>query len=166
MLTAWILALSLLVRAGGSRLRPQHLGGGIRERTPDAFAAEFEEPSRALFRYRAAMAGLMQVKPGMKVGEVGAGSGYLARYIAEKVGADGHVVRQRARAEDGRLHERARGQGGPQELHGDQGTADVDRIRGRIARRDGGCLRLQLLRPPRGDAEVDARVAQTERPPA
>ena len=56
-----------------------------------AFAAEFEEPSRALFRYRAAMAGLMGVKPGMKVGEVGAGSGYFSRYIAEKVGPDGHV---------------------------------------------------------------------------
>jgi ubiquinone/menaquinone biosynthesis C-methylase UbiE len=37
------------------------------------------------------MTGLMQVKPGMRVGEVGAGSGYLARYIAEKVGPDGHV---------------------------------------------------------------------------
>lgn len=56
-----------------------------------AFAAEFEEPSRALFRYRAAMAGLIDVKPGMKIGEVGAGSGYLSRYIAEKVGPDGHV---------------------------------------------------------------------------
>jgi ubiquinone/menaquinone biosynthesis C-methylase UbiE len=56
-----------------------------------AFAAEFEEPSRALFRYRAAMAGLIGVKPGMRVGEVGAGSGYLARYIAEKVGPEGHV---------------------------------------------------------------------------
>jgi ubiquinone/menaquinone biosynthesis C-methylase UbiE len=56
-----------------------------------AFAAEFEEPSRALFRYRAAMSGLMGVKPGMKVGEVGAGSGYLSRYVAEKVGPEGHV---------------------------------------------------------------------------
>jgi ubiquinone/menaquinone biosynthesis C-methylase UbiE len=56
-----------------------------------AFAAEFEEPSRALFRYRAAMAGLIDVKSGMKVGEVGAGSGYLSRYIAGKVGPDGHV---------------------------------------------------------------------------
>ena len=56
-----------------------------------AFAAEFEEPSRALFRYRAAMAGLIGVKPGMKVGEVGAGSGYLSRYVAEKVGPEGHV---------------------------------------------------------------------------
>lgn len=55
------------------------------------FAAEFEEPSRALFRYRASMAGLMQAKPGMKVGEVGAGSGFLSRYLAEKVGPAGHV---------------------------------------------------------------------------
>ena len=55
------------------------------------FAAEFEEPSRVLFRYRAAMTGLMGVKPGMKVGEVGAGSGYLSRYIAEKIGPEGHV---------------------------------------------------------------------------
>ncbi len=56
-----------------------------------AFAAEFEKPSRALFRYRAAMAGLMGVKPGMRAGEVGAGSGYFSRYVAEKVGPDGHV---------------------------------------------------------------------------
>ena len=56
-----------------------------------SFAAKFEEPSRALFRYRAAMTGLMQVKPGMKVGEVGAGSGALSRFLAEKVGPDGHV---------------------------------------------------------------------------
>jgi ubiquinone/menaquinone biosynthesis C-methylase UbiE len=56
-----------------------------------AFAADFEAPSRALFRYRAAMTGLMQVKPGMTVGEVGAGSGYLSRYIAGQVGPEGRV---------------------------------------------------------------------------
>jgi len=56
-----------------------------------AFAAEFEEPSRALFRYRAAMSGLMVIKPGMRVGEVGAGSGYLSRFNADKVGPEGHV---------------------------------------------------------------------------
>jgi ubiquinone/menaquinone biosynthesis C-methylase UbiE len=55
------------------------------------FAAEFEEPSRALFRYRAAMSGLMQVKPGMTVGEVGAGSGSFARHLVEKVGPQGQV---------------------------------------------------------------------------
>ena len=61
------------------------------KRDAASFAAEFEEPSRALFRYRAAMTGLMQVKPGMKVGEVGAGSGAMARFLAEKVGPEGHV---------------------------------------------------------------------------
>jgi ubiquinone/menaquinone biosynthesis C-methylase UbiE len=61
------------------------------KRDAASFAAEFEEPSRALFRYRAAMTGLMQVKPGMKVGEVGAGSGAMSRFLAEKVGPEGHV---------------------------------------------------------------------------
>ena len=58
----------------------------------DSFAAQFEEPSRALFRYRQAIAGLMQIKPGMTVGEVGAGSGYLSRFLVEKVGAEGRVL--------------------------------------------------------------------------
>jgi hypothetical protein len=62
-----------------------------------AFAAEFEEPSRALFRYRAAMTGLMQLEPGMQVGEVGAGSGYLSRFIAEVQAAVRRAVRERLR---------------------------------------------------------------------
>jgi ubiquinone/menaquinone biosynthesis C-methylase UbiE len=60
--------------------------------TAESFAATFEEPSRPLFRYRQAIAGLMQLKPGMTVGEVGAGSGYLSRFIAEKVGPTGRVI--------------------------------------------------------------------------
>jgi ubiquinone/menaquinone biosynthesis C-methylase UbiE len=80
----------LLAQASGDQVRntwPKEYA----KRDAAAFAAQFEEPSRALFRYRAAMTGLMQVKPGMKVGEVGAGSGYFSRYLAEKVGPDGHV---------------------------------------------------------------------------
>ena len=59
--------------------------------TADSFAARFEEPNREIYRYRAAIAGLMQLKPGMAAGEVGAGSGFLSRFIAEKVGPDGRV---------------------------------------------------------------------------
>src|SRR5262245_35006757 len=60
--------------------------------TAESFALKFEEPSRPLFRYRAAITGLMQIKTGMTVAEVGAGSGYLARFIAEKVGPEGRVI--------------------------------------------------------------------------
>ena len=88
--TAWILALALCVQAAPSSRNTwekEYAKG-----TPESFAARFEEPSRALFRYRAAMAGLMQIKPGMTVAEVGAGSGYLSRYLVEKVGPTGRVI--------------------------------------------------------------------------
>jgi ubiquinone/menaquinone biosynthesis C-methylase UbiE len=62
-----------------------------RQRSPESMAAQFEEPSRAVFRYRSAMAGLMRLKPGMRVGDIGAGSGFFARTLAEIVGPSGHV---------------------------------------------------------------------------
>lgn len=80
----------LLLQAGGQPSR-NTWPSEYAKREAASFAAEFEEPSRPLFRYRAAMAGLMQLKPGMKVGEVGAGSGYLSRFIAGSVGPEGHV---------------------------------------------------------------------------
>ena len=58
----------------------------------ESFAAKFEEPNREIFRYRAAIVNLMQLKPGMTAGEVGAGSGFMARFMATKVGADGKVL--------------------------------------------------------------------------
>jgi ubiquinone/menaquinone biosynthesis C-methylase UbiE len=89
--TAWIVACALLAVQAAPSTRntweKEYAKG-----TPESFAAKFEEPSRALFRYRAAMAGLMQLKPGMTAAEVGAGSGYLARFIAEKVGPTGRVI--------------------------------------------------------------------------
>jgi ubiquinone/menaquinone biosynthesis C-methylase UbiE len=58
----------------------------------ETFAAKFEEPNREIFRYRAAIVGLMQLKPGMTAGEVGAGSGFMARFMATKVGPEGRVI--------------------------------------------------------------------------
>jgi protein-L-isoaspartate O-methyltransferase len=55
-------------------------------------AAQFESPSRAVFRYRVAIAGLMDLKPGMVAADIGAGSGYLARLMAGLVGAEGKVI--------------------------------------------------------------------------
>ena len=88
---AFVILVLALVAVGGQTPTRNTWPAAYAKQDAPAFAAQFEEPSRALFRYRAAMTGLMQIKPGMKVGEVGAGSGYLARYIAEQVGPEGHV---------------------------------------------------------------------------
>ena len=89
--TAWILVFALAAVQAAPAVRntweKEYAKGSA-----ESFAAKFEEPSRALFRYRAAIAGLMQVKPGMTVAEVGAGSGYLARFLADKVGPTGRVL--------------------------------------------------------------------------
>ena len=90
MFTALITAI-LLVTQGATPGARNTWAKEYAKKDASAFAAEFEEPSRALFRYRAAMSGLMGVKPGMQVGEVGAGSGYFSRFNAEKVGPEGHV---------------------------------------------------------------------------
>jgi ubiquinone/menaquinone biosynthesis C-methylase UbiE len=58
----------------------------------DKFVATFEEPNRDIFRYRAAIVNLMQLKAGMTAAEVGAGSGFLARFMATKVGPTGRVI--------------------------------------------------------------------------
>ena len=88
--TAWIVALALVVQAAPSARNTWEKA--YAKGPAESFAATFEEPSRALFRYRAAITGLMQIKPGMTAAEVGAGSGYLARFIAEKVGPEGRVI--------------------------------------------------------------------------
>jgi ubiquinone/menaquinone biosynthesis C-methylase UbiE len=90
MFLPWVLLIALLAQAAPTvrNVWEKEYAKG----DAASFAARFEEPSRALFRYRAAMTGLMQVKPGMTVAEVGAGSGYLARYLAEKVGPEGKVI--------------------------------------------------------------------------
>jgi ubiquinone/menaquinone biosynthesis C-methylase UbiE len=90
MFTALITAI-LLVTQGATPGARNTWAKEYAKKDASAFAAEFEEPSRALFRYRAAMSGLMGVKPGMQVGEVGAGSGYFSRFNAGKVGPEGHV---------------------------------------------------------------------------
>jgi ubiquinone/menaquinone biosynthesis C-methylase UbiE len=60
--------------------------------TPEEIAAKQENASVAAFRYRVAIAGLLQLKPGMAVAEVGAVSGYVARAMAPQVGPNGRVI--------------------------------------------------------------------------
>ena len=59
----------------------------------------------------------------MKVGEVGAGSGYLARYIAERVGPEGHVYANELEPKMVAYMNDTGGQGRSQELDVVKGTA-------------------------------------------
>jgi len=60
--------------------------------SPEEIAAKQENASVAAFRYRAAIAGLLQLKPGMVAAEVGAVSGFVARAMASQVGRNGRVI--------------------------------------------------------------------------
>lgn len=55
-------------------------------------AARVESPANAAYRYRVAIAGLLQLKPGMTGAEVGATSGFVARAMAPQVGPTGRVI--------------------------------------------------------------------------
>src|SRR5690349_24524705 len=61
-------------------------------RSAAEMAAEFESPSRPVFRYRVAIASLLELKPGMVAAEIGAGSGFVARLMAGLVGPTGKVI--------------------------------------------------------------------------
>src|SRR6185436_5173929 len=63
-----------------------------KNKTAGEMAAQFESPTRPVFRYRTAIVGTLQLKPGMSVAEIGAGSGFLARLMADAVGPTGRVV--------------------------------------------------------------------------
>ena len=61
-------------------------------RTPAEVAAQNENASAATYRYRAAIAGLLQLKPGMVAAEVGPGSAFVARTMASQVAPNGRVI--------------------------------------------------------------------------
>ncbi len=56
------------------------------------FAKRFESDDREIFARRAEILDALQLKPGMAVADVGAGTGLFTRLFAEKVGPEGKVV--------------------------------------------------------------------------
>ena len=80
--------------------------------TPAEIAAKWESPAQPVYRYRVAIAGLLNLKPGMTAAEVGATTGFVARAMAAQVGPSGRVL---AAVADDRLaayvQERARAEG-------------------------------------------------------
>jgi predicted methyltransferase len=98
----WSVALAVLLGVPEGPARAQQAGhaeGGI---TPmarklnqlfggDSVAAEkgFESEDRAIFRKRVEVLDALRLKPGMQVADVGAGSGFFTRLMAERVGPTG-----------------------------------------------------------------------------
>jgi len=61
-------------------------------RTPPEIAAHDESAASATWRYRTAIAGLLQLKPGMVAAEIGSGTAFVARTMASQVAPNGRVI--------------------------------------------------------------------------
>lgn len=69
---------------------PQH-GHQHRFDDPAAYAAAWESPERDAWQQPAVLVASMGIEPGMRVADVGTGTGYLLRYLSEAAGPSGHV---------------------------------------------------------------------------
>ncbi len=83
---------SVVISAGAQDTSRNIWADQYKQRSAAEMAAQFEEPSRPVFRYRAAIASMLALKPGMTAAEVSAGSGFLARELVKLVGAQGRVI--------------------------------------------------------------------------
>ena len=57
-------------------------------------AAQTDTDSRAVYRYRVAIAGLLRLKPGMAAAEIGPAPGFLAKVMEGQVAPGGRAVAQ------------------------------------------------------------------------
>ena len=84
---------SLFGRPALGQERPRNIWADqYRTRSPADIAAQFESSSRPVYRQRADIVGLLDLRPGMVVAEIGAGSGFLSRMIASLVMPTGRAV--------------------------------------------------------------------------
>lgn len=87
----WLLVLGATATAQQTSVKP-----GINDsfRNPDAkeFTERFEVESREVYALRQEIVAACEVKPGMTVADIGAGTGLFTRLFAEAVGADGKVL--------------------------------------------------------------------------
>jgi ubiquinone/menaquinone biosynthesis C-methylase UbiE len=89
--------IARIVLAAAVLLAPQDVPRPVleqhyRTKSPAELAEWLEQDTRPVYRYRTAIASLLQLKPGMTAVEIGAGSGFVARELAVQVGAEGRVI--------------------------------------------------------------------------
>lgn len=97
----WIrlsLMLASLAPIGASRVFAQDksvnpgINDSFRDPDPDKFVERFEIESREVFAKREEIVNAMNLKPGMVVADIGAGTGLFTRLFASKLSADGRVL--------------------------------------------------------------------------
>lgn len=71
---------------------PSHHGHHPRFDNPEDFVARWNSPERDAWQQPARVIELMEIAPGMKVADLGTGTGYFVPFLAEAVGVEGHVV--------------------------------------------------------------------------
>ena len=91
---ALIIVVSLLAAvAAADQNPPKNIWESeYKARTAEEMAAQFESPSRPVYRHRMEILKLLDLRPGQRVAEIGAGSGFLARMIAAAVGPSGRAI--------------------------------------------------------------------------
>lgn len=77
----------------GSHGRDPHRGGDHHDfGDAEAFAAIFDAPDRHEWQHPEEVVELLDVRPGMTVADLGAGTGYFLPYLARAVGPEGRVI--------------------------------------------------------------------------
>lgn len=86
------LALASVVAAATASARGPHDATSHRSFADvERWSAIFDDPARDAWQKPSALVDALRLRPGMKVAEIGAGTGYLMRYLAAAVGSYGSV---------------------------------------------------------------------------
>jgi len=90
-----LLGLVLLAACGGApAARENHDDRVPRRRSVERYVAMLESPSRAEWQRPGELVEALGLRPGMRVADVGTGSGYFLPYLNAAVGPGGRVVAQ------------------------------------------------------------------------
>ncbi len=87
-----MLLLAAVVALSGPQQPQSTFNQQYKDKAVAARVEALESLDTPLFRYRVHIVNLMQLKPGMAAAQIGAGSGFVARLMAERVGTDGRVA--------------------------------------------------------------------------
>jgi SAM-dependent methyltransferase len=89
---AWRAVFPPLIAVAGQAPTRNVWAQQYKDRRAVDMAAQFENERRPVFRHRADIVSMLDLRPCMTVAEIGAGSGFLSRLASPAVGACGQVV--------------------------------------------------------------------------